>query len=84
MTVTTNVNRPEIPEIPRKRIVDLVVDMNDADFGVLPGYLKAADLRLPKVLNAFDGFRIILLADLHLHSFTGSNTRNQNLTLTSQ
>jgi hypothetical protein len=40
----TNANRLEIPEISREAIVDLVADMNEGGFGVIPGYLKVADL----------------------------------------
>jgi hypothetical protein len=43
-TPTTNANRLEIPEISRETVVDLVADMNEGGFGVLPGYLNVADL----------------------------------------
>jgi hypothetical protein len=39
-----NANGLEIPEIPRETILDLVKDMNEVGFGVLPSYLKVADL----------------------------------------
>jgi uncharacterized protein len=32
--------------------------------------LERKQVRLPKLPNAFDGFRIVLLADLHLYPFT--------------
>jgi predicted MPP superfamily phosphohydrolase len=35
--------------------------------------LERKQVRLPKLLNAFDGFRIVLLTDLHLHPFTTTN-----------
>src|SRR5260370_31439083 len=52
-----------------------------AGLGVaIPGYatacrpnnliLERKQVRLPNLPNAFDGFRIVLLADLHLHPFT--------------
>jgi hypothetical protein len=41
---TMNLNLAEIPEISRDTIVDLVADMNRVGFGVVPGYLKEADL----------------------------------------
>jgi len=42
--LTTNVNWAGIPEISRETIVNVVGDMNEVGFGVLPGYLKVADL----------------------------------------
>jgi predicted MPP superfamily phosphohydrolase len=35
--------------------------------------LERKQVRLPNLPNAFDGFRIVLLADLHLHPFTTAN-----------
>jgi uncharacterized protein len=35
--------------------------------------LERKRVPLPKLPNAFDGFRIVLLADLHLHPFTTAN-----------
>jgi len=35
--------------------------------------LERKQVRLPKLPNAFDGFRIVLLTDLHLHPFTTTN-----------
>jgi hypothetical protein len=32
--------------------------------------LERMQVRLPKLPSAFDGFRIVLLTDLHLHPFT--------------
>jgi hypothetical protein len=41
----TKANLPEIPEISRERIVDLVSNMNEVGFGVLPNYLQQTDLQ---------------------------------------
>lgn len=35
--------------------------------------LERKTVKLPKLPNAFDGFRIVLLTDLHLHPFTSAN-----------
>jgi uncharacterized protein len=35
--------------------------------------LERKQVRLPKLPSAFDGFRIVLLTDLHLHPFTTAN-----------
>jgi predicted MPP superfamily phosphohydrolase len=35
--------------------------------------LERRTVKLPKLPNAFDGFRIVLLTDLHLHPFTSAN-----------
>ena len=35
--------------------------------------LEQKQVWLPKLPNAFDGFRIVLLTDLHLHPFTTTN-----------
>jgi uncharacterized protein len=35
--------------------------------------LERKQVRLPKLPNPFDGFRIVLLTDLHLHPFTTAN-----------
>jgi predicted MPP superfamily phosphohydrolase len=35
--------------------------------------LERKQVRLPKLPNPFDGFRIVLLTDLHLHPFTTTN-----------
>ena len=32
--------------------------------------VERTQVRLPNLPNAFDGFRIVLLTDLHLHPFT--------------
>jgi hypothetical protein len=37
-------NRPHVSKISRERIIDLVADMNQVGFGVLPAYLEPADL----------------------------------------
>jgi hypothetical protein len=37
-------NGPNVPEVSRERINDLVADMNRVGFGVLSGYLEPADL----------------------------------------
>jgi hypothetical protein len=35
--------------------------------------LERKTVKLPKLPNAFDGFRIVFLTDLHLHPFTSAN-----------
>jgi len=37
-------NGPNVPEVSRERIIDLVADMNRVGFGVLSGYLEPGDL----------------------------------------
>jgi hypothetical protein len=42
--ISSGANGPYVPEILRKRIIDLVAGMNRVGFGVLSGYLEPADL----------------------------------------
>jgi len=45
MSMSGGANRPHVPEISPKTIIDLVADMNRVGFGVLSGYLEPADLQ---------------------------------------
>jgi len=44
-----------------------------AGFGLDDLVLERKTVKLLKLPNAFDGFRIVLLTDLHLHPFTSAN-----------
>jgi uncharacterized protein len=75
-------NQPGQMPINRRAFLRLAVGATIATGlgGAMAGYaaafepnnlvLERKQVRLPKLPNAFDGFRIVLLADLHLHPFT--------------
>src|SRR5258708_21684732 len=57
----------------------LATGLGGAMVGYVAGFepndlvLERKTVRLLKLPNAFDGFRIVLLTDLHLHPFTSAN-----------
>src|SRR5271165_7560694 len=44
--------------------------------------LERKTVKLLKLPNAFDGFRIVLLTDLHLHPFTSANLIGRTVEIT--
>ena len=57
----------------------LATGLGGAMVGYVAGFepddlvLERRTVKLPNLPSAFDGFRIVLLTDLHLHPFTSAN-----------